>query len=50
MSFKNLKNSCEKIWMKGKKSYLCTPFGKRAADKAESSTKDWRREIKIEKF
>ena len=27
----------EKVWRLRKKSYLCTPFEKRVADKAESS-------------
>ena len=47
---KSYKIVAEKFGWNEKKSYLCTPFGKRAAGKAESSTKDWRRKIKIEKF
>ena len=47
---KKVKKCCRKIWRLGKKSYLCTPFENGVAVKAESSLKDWRLKIKIEKF
>ena len=50
MCEKSLKFIAKKFGGYGKKRTFALPFEKRVADKAESSTKDWRRKIKIEKF
>ena len=43
---KSLKFVVKKFGGYGKKRTFALPFEKRVADKAKSSTKDWRRKIK----
>ena len=50
MCEKSLKFVAKKFGGYEKKRTFALPFEKRVADEAESSYKDWRRKIKIEKF